>query len=506
MKKLLTILGTLALGASSTATVVACGSSNGNSNVSEQAIQKIDANFIKNLITNTKLVLNWNSKLSGVAASDQTATQAIKAALKAANNELSDNELADITFNNVQLNDYKVASVTATIQTTGETATVALQISTDYTASDLISKINNTIIGLPANSNPDTSKSMAIIKTALQKANPLLSAEDLTHITIPKKVLDNKTFARTVVTSQVSLTNAQQIQSSGNMPLRLVMHRTAQEIKNIIQPPKQASPTNVVVSATAGPKASAAFYAIKASLQKHFPSLTEYALNAMTVSKDANLQTGKAVPVQLTIKDDGAQPTSVNIGINVTAINDAQTIAAKITNPNVVLASSVGNLLDPNTALDQIKSHLIAQNPQLTATDLKTVSLAKTPVQYNPQEKTTPVVMTITADDKTTAQVTLQLMISPTANQIANKIINPNLKVTLDKSVTKVSQITDLKTVLQKANPTLTAYDLTKLSFTDQAIKAGNNNIVVIAKVENVPPNQPIEAPTSLVLNVTYNK
>ncbi len=188
MKKLLSILGALALSASATSSVIACGS--------KENTPPSPAQAIINKIKNKSFSVPWNTNPD----TTNTATiTAIKSALKKANSSITDDDLTKLTFSSAGLDNGSTSNIKVTSTVKKDVAYATLSITMDDdTAQQISSKITNKALvyykqgyhqkGDVVTYNTNNLGVRNDIIDSLKRNNPLLSNSDLQKIVIPKNI------------------------------------------------------------------------------------------------------------------------------------------------------------------------------------------------------------------------------------------------------------------------------------------------------------------------------
>ena len=167
--------------------------------------------------------------------------------------------------------------------------------------------------------------------------------------------------------------------------------------------------------------------------------------------------------------------TPVSINVISCSPSQAKKLINKIKNTkiHVPYSDKTDASEEPNpTSIDKA---LQTANPTLTSNDLKNLSYTGT---LKLEEKAT-----ITATAKisgTTATINLGItMEAKTSHDILGDITNPNLTVAYNLNPNADHNRNHISTALQKANPTLTKHDLTRLSYSGTLNPGGNADIKV---------------------------
>ena len=363
------------------------------------------ANAIAAKITQATIAVPFGTTATTSTAATVTV---IKAALKAANNTLTNDDLKTISFSSATLTTSPGVSVTATITvgtgagtaTATKTLTVSLQTAQE-TADAIINKIANKTISLPYDTPAKTDDSATIqaIKDALKIANPTLTTSDLGKLTFA--VVTLTTSVKTVTATVTIGTGAGTATATKDLTVTI---RTAQEEVNAIIAkitnktltlPSWTSPS----TSTAGTKT-----ALKAALKIANPTLTTADLTKITSFGDVNLDTtAKDVVATITVGSVATPTVTLSVSLN-TPQQDVTAIKAKIKTTNI----SVGNGV--TTASDAaVKTALKTANPTLTTDDLAKITIPATALTAGTAVKVTATITVGTGASAKTATVDLMI-------------------------------------------------------------------------------------------------
>ena len=360
------------------------------------------------------------------------------------------------------------------------------------TAQAIANKIKNKKLFLPALTNQDTALPSTIkaLKTALQKANASLTADNLEKISFLKTNLkDNEQLNQLQANIQTGSTKAL-------IKLTVSIHATASQIKN-----KITAPTTTVISIRANSNTrlnnAKTQKAIKEALQKKY-NLSAYDISSIYIVDDPSTAVLKDNeqdnPVILNIIDDDIKKTAATVTLSKVQIHStALQIANKITNPSsTVIAIAAGSnprLSNKNTQTAIRKALQTQYSLSDYDTNSATITFPKassTTLKDNAQDNRISLKITDDAKAPTSANLTLaKVQIHTTALQIANKITNKALvlKAKTNPDSTAPATITTLKNTLATLNPSLTADNLTKISFAAMTLKDNEQTNYLLANI-----------------------
>ena len=360
------------------------------------------------------------------------------------------------------------------------------------TGADAIkNKITETHLGVPADTNPDTTNSATInaIRTALRGVNPKLTASDVADITFKAATLQPK---KAVPVEAIITYGTGDAQSTASIGLQVTLGATDQQRANEIKA-KIINSNLVGLPAGTNPDTTnpATITAIKTLLQKENPTLTNDDL-AKIVFSQATLKDGTAVAVEATITVNSATASKgLTIVLDASYQQQADAIVAKITDPNV----SIGHFNNSSTAnqgtISTIRNDLQKANPMLLDSDLPKITFATTTLQRTLSVPVTTIVTYHGAVAQTSINVTLTGTDQQQADAVKKKIVVPTLlglPVDVNTDTSNPDTIKAIKTDLQTENPTLTSADLATMTFakttliTDQYVTVATTITIGTAK------------------------
>ena len=403
-------------------------------------------------------------------------TKAIKDALKAANPTLTDDDLMKITFTNTNLRPYTPVTVVATITVGEATATTNLNLtiaSTDKQKANYIKdKITNVNLDVPVGTNPNTTNDATInaIKTALQTANNTLTNEDLDTISFSDTTLQAGTSVAVKATITVGTATAEK---DLNVTLAQSDKQQADAIKAKISDVDltvpAGTPTDTSTQATVD--------AIKIALANDNASLTTSDLAAINRFTTTTLRPGVATPVIANIEVGNATAQKdLNVTLAQTDQQKADAIKAKISDVDLNIAAGLSTAAtDPNT-VTAIKTALQADNPNLTTSDLTAISLDSATLIAG---SSVPVTANITVGSGA-ATIDLNVTLAKTdqqkADAIKDKITNVDVEIRagLNTDTTNGQTAAAIRSAIGNANQTLTADDLTAITFASDTLIPGS--------------------------------
>ena len=235
-------------------------------------------------------------------------------------------------------------------------------------AATIKKKITTTELLLADTVNPSTANlaTQQAISTALETANPTLTAQDLTTFSYNSVNLDT-TGSQTP--TNVTLT-IQKDSVTLTVTLKVAVKATPNQIVNKIVT------SNLEIPATSDPSTAnpGTISAIKASLAQANPQITDADLSIITFNSVNIPSEDTPVTVEATA-DNGV--TQERINLQVSRVNQAQYIIDKIASTTFI-ALPVGTNANPTSAATAglIKQEL-ANKWKLTASDLDAISLTK---------------------------------------------------------------------------------------------------------------------------------
>ena len=403
---------------------------------------------------------------------------------------LTDNE----TANAVKLN------ITDDATPPGASSVTLTKVQIHPTAAQIAAKITNpstTVIGIAAGSNPklSTPATQTAIKDVLQ-AKDNLTNYDISTITFSNPSVALKTQEQdNAVALKITDDSASKTTISVTLA-KVQIHRSASEIAKLIANPSQL----LAIKAGSNPKLStpATQTAIKNALQAAYPTISAYDLSTITFDNpSATLSTNQSPnTVPITITDDAASATKVKVSLtNVQIDSTAKEIATKFSNKAALISLKAGSNLSLADATTQAilkqdiqtqyhlsvydMAHLAFANPQQTLTDNETANS----VTLNIKDDAVP---------PGSSSVTLtNVQVHATAVQIKNKIpYNTAIAITGPPGKTGTGTIdTKIKAALQKAEPQLTAWDLTQITIPDGVYVSDGvlGKLILIIKDDQAP-------------------
>ena len=338
-------------------------------------------------------------------------------------------------------------------------------------------KITETHLGVPADTNPDTTNSatIAAIRTALRGVNPKLTASDVADITFKAATLQLK---KAVPVEAIITYGTGDTQSTATVGLQVTLGATDQQRANeikakIINPNLVGLPAGTPTDTTN----PAAIAAMKTLLQKENPTLTADDL-AKIIFSQATLKDGTAVAVEATITVNSATASKgLTIVLDASYQQQADAIVAKITNPDV----SIGHFNNPSTAnqgtISTLRNDLQKANPMLLDSDLPKITFATTTLQRTISVPVTTIVTYHGAVAQTSINVTLTGTDQQQVDAVKKKIVVPTLlglPVDVNTDTSNPDTIKAIKADLQTENPTLTSGDLATMTFAKKTLLSDN--------------------------------
>ncbi len=377
----------------------------------------------------------------------------------------------------------------------------------------IISKITNTDISVPYNTNPDTTNQQTInaLNQALWKANSSLTSQDLSTLSYSKATLVADKAVRVTVTSKYS--DAQDPQASIVLNVALTgkpipesnikpaMYNINPSMHNIT--PGQDTPKAVInkiknknISVPKGTNPSttnpATVTALNQALQTANPTLTSQDLTTLSYSS-TTLEVGQAVSVTVTSQSTGAPSAQANLQVTLatqpappqkwTNINKAQdtpkAVIAKIKDTNISVPNGTNpSTTNPATVITLCEA-LQSANPSLNNHDLSTLSYSSATLVVGQAVNVTVISQSTGAPSaQTNLQVTLANKPGPTPQgpqAVIDKITNPNLTLYqgVNPDTHNASTLALLIYVLRQDNPKLTDADMGTLAFAQATLTAG---------------------------------
>ncbi len=422
-------------------------------------------------------IINVNLDIPGSTNPDTTNTAtiaAIKTALQSENTNLTDEDLVLISFSDTTLQSGTSVVVKATVTVGSATAEKDLNVilaQSDQQQADAIkAKIRDVNLTVPVGTPTDTSNQATVdeIKIALANANALLSISDLAAI---------NSFSLTTLQAGVAtpvIANITVGVASAQKDLNVTLAQTDQQKADAIKAKISNVDLNIPAGLSTATTDPATLAAIKTALQADNPNLTTSDVSAITSLDSATLIAGSPVAITANITVGSGRATiNLNVTLAQTDQQKANAIKDKITMVNV----EIGDTLNTDTTNPQtiaaIRSAIGNANTALTADDLtKITTFSATTLTPG-----SPVVVTATiAVGNATASIDINVTRLQSdqdkANAIKDKITNTDLTVPRGTFVSAINPdtVTAIKRALKSENESLTADDLTKISWGDTAI------------------------------------
>ena len=274
-------------------------------------------------------------------------------------------------------------------------------------------KITVTNLRIASNSNVSTSDSTTIasIKSSLQTANPDLTNNDLSDISVQAGLTLNDTGNAVATAVVLTITGADQTAATVNTDI--IINPTAAQFATQLDTMKfdvsSALPADTAEVSTQN--------AIKAAIAQQ-ANVSAYKEAMITIIDTETLTLNTSVPVSITVEDDqGAQAQG---SVTVTRVSPAQVIADKVTT-NYISIKPIANQSTTNSdTIAKIKESLQASNATLTAGDLANISFAKTLLNnsgYNVINR----LHCLVEDNGSLANFEINVTVLSSATQIANK-------------------------------------------------------------------------------------
>ncbi len=161
----------------------------------------------------------------------------------------------------------------------------------------------DSIVAIKAGSSTTFATSKAAIKTALGEANPTLTADDLKTITLTSAGALTAAEADNAVTATINVGTGSSAASANVSLTKVQIHRTATEIKTIIDALTSNALTILGSSGTTG--VGNTNQRIKTALKTAKSALTTWDLSQITIPANENI-TSSGVAFTFTIKDDNS--------------------------------------------------------------------------------------------------------------------------------------------------------------------------------------------------------
>ncbi len=380
MKKILQILSSLALTATTSASVIACNN---------KTIVYNGAEKIKNKIINTSLVLTG---VSNPDLSDPNTIKAFKKVLQANNKALSNNDLEDITFNKIILQKNITNQVTAYIISNQASGTyrseVFLQVVLVNSNNEIRDKITHTKFMLDSSVNASTKNQATIsaLKATLQTFNPFLSNQDLAVISFSSVNLTNN-FQ--VVTATIGSGS-----TSASVVLNVAQQLTNQALANKIT---QDSLGNLPMGTSANLNNLNTQYQLALLVQKansnvypeEFARFTWKNKNPLFPN---NLVFSSTNNLVLTIVNSADDTTVGTVAVTVTLLPNNQQIAGLINDNQITVANGTNPDTSVAATITALKNAVKTANPALATSYLDSMSFSHTTLIA---DQTVPVTLSI---------------------------------------------------------------------------------------------------------------
>ncbi len=347
---------------------------------------------------------------------------------------------------------------------------------------EIADKIKNKNIILQAGTDKELNNSNTIeaLKTAIKKANPSLTPEELARLSFADDkplIVDGSERALTVKTT---ILDPEGTKRTGNafVDIKVSVNATAAQIKA-----KITNPSSTIIGIPTGSSTDlstpATQKAIKDALQDKY-NLTNHDIS--TISFPDTTPTLKTAEqdnvVKLNIKDD-AEPTAgtASITLDKVQIHRSASDIKGLINASNVIAIRAGSNKDLSTPATQtaIKDALQAEFTKISDYDLTTITFPNTSTPLTDNETNNSVDLRITDDatSPTTANDTLdKVQIHSTAKQISDKITSPKttvigIKAKSNTSLANSTTQTELKNAIKAkyAKYGLSDQDISNITF-----------------------------------------
>ena len=337
------------------------------------------------------------------------------------------------------------------------------------TAQDIADKIKNTRIILSAYTDPNlaSSETITTLKNALYSLNKTLTNYDLDHITFSlvqanKPLINNGTKAFSRVDANINLDIGDEA-TNATVVLDVAINIKAEQILSKVGVTKLTLPyvSNSQVQDPATTKLLLTY------LQQANINLTNQDLSYLSFEKATLNNDGSETPaaVDLIASVDSHEAKTA---LMITVEASVNQITSKI---NAELSYSVASLTDnlsDYASRDDMRTVLQELNPSLTQEDLQLITFENKKLTLNePTEVQTTIADTSGHQDQLLLNITRVTKAEADVKDIQEKIKKTTLALSpsLPTSSADPATVTALKSTLQALNPTLTADDLSNISF-----------------------------------------
>ena len=252
--------------------------------------------------------------------------------------------------------------------------------------------------------------------------------------------------------------------------------------------------------------AQATISLLKADLQKLNTALTPFDLAAMTFSladsnkplEDNGTENPVGVNADITV-GTGDEETKATVLLMVSINTNAEQILTKISMKKLEINYVADDDVTSDATTEVLKAKLQAENPNLLQTDLSHISFLSGTLNNDGSETASPIRMAVTVADHVATTV-LDVKVYANADQIKNKIDSSlNYSVySITANLHDIKSRDDMRTVLQKLNPSLTTYDLNRITFEDKVIPLETPTSVIVS-INDSQSKQPV----TVTINVT---
>ena len=479
MKKLLSILGALALSASATSSVIACGS--------KENTPPSPAQAIINKIKNKSFSVPWNTNPD----TTNTATiTAIKSALKKANSSITDDDLTKLTFSSAGLDNGSTSNIKVTSTVKKDVAYATLSITMDDdTAQQISSKITNKALvyykqgyhqkGKVVTYNTNNLGVRNDIIDSLKRNNPLLSNSDLKKIVIPTNITIttasstniNLTVNKNKATVQVTGVSVAVEPSADRFVNDIVVNDIVIANNNSTDPTQSTNKDNILD----------ALKASNAGLNTDAPTASIFTLKSLSGEAAPQLRVDVKVAYKIifTVDTESASkdikvlmsPTPANIAKKFKDYTNKEISVPFDTDPAIVTRS--GDPFTPTiNAIKLALKNAANDGETITQNDLDSLNSFKIgdPAGNNP----IPLALAGKADlqfnvtGEATAVTDFKIDITkPSPSQILGLVVTKNISVSTSASITSNPKLTNpdvqaaIKKAVQADNPKITPYNTT---------------------------------------------
>ena len=337
------------------------------------------------------------------------------------------------------------------------------------TAQDIADKIKNTRIILSAYTDPNlaSAETITTLKNALYSLNKTLTNYDLDHITFSlvqanKPLINNGTKAFSRVDANINLDIGDEA-TNATVVLDVAINIKAEQILSKVGVTKLTLPyvSNSQVQDPATTKLLLTY------LQQANINLTNQDLSYLSFEKATLNNDGSETPaaVDLIASVDSHEAKTA---LMITVEASVNQITSKI---NAELSYSVASLTDnlsDYASRDDMRTVLQELNPSLTQEDLQLITFENKKLTLNePTEVQTTIEDTSGHQDQLLLNITRVTKAEADVKDIQAKIKKTTLALSpaLPTSSADPATVTALKSTLQALNPTLTADDLSNISF-----------------------------------------